>query len=82
MIQDYVSDLANQMGIKITKVSITGGPTVSCVDYRLEISSKSHVVNTFIHETDLESINSGSCSGFVELKIRAALDRLRIQMAP
>lgn len=82
MIQEYVSDLASQMGINITKVSISGGPMVSCVDYRLEIYSKSHAVNTLIHQTDLDSIAKGLCSGFLELKIRAALDRLHMQMIP
>lgn len=82
MIKEYVSDLANQIGIKLTKVSITGGLTVACEDYRLEIASKSHVVNTMIHKSELDSIEKGSCSGFLELKIRAALDRLSMQLTP
>jgi len=82
MIQEYVTDLANQMGVKLTKVSVTGGLTAACVDYRLEIVSKSHVVSTMIHQSELDSIENGSCSGFLELKIRSALERLYIQLAP
>ncbi len=44
MINEYVSDIANQMGVKLAKVSLTGGPTVACIDYRLEIESKNHLV--------------------------------------
>ncbi len=82
MIKDYVSDLASQMGIKLTKVSLSGGLAVACVDYRLEIASKSHVVSAMIHQSELDSIEKGVCSGFLELKIRAALERLSMQLAP
>lgn len=80
MIDKYVSGLAKQKGIKLANVSITGGPAVACVDYRLEISSKSHLVHIMIHQSELDSIENDSCSGFLELKIGAALDRLNMQL--
>jgi hypothetical protein len=82
MINEYVSDLASQMGMKLSKVSLTGGLSVACVDFRLEIASKSHVVCTLIHQSELDCIEKGMCSGFLELKIRTALERLKIQLEP
>lgn len=82
MITEYVSDIAAQMGIKLNKVSLSGGRSAACVDHRLEIASKSHVVSTMIHQSELESVEKGSSSGFLELKIRTALERLKMQMEP
>jgi hypothetical protein len=82
MIKAYVSDLAAQMGLKLHKVLISGGPLAACIDYRLEITSHTHVVSTMIHRSELDSIERGSCSGFLELKVRTALERLKMQMEP
>lgn len=82
MITEYVADIAAQMGIALNKVSISGGPRAACVDHRLEIASRSHVVSTLIHQSELESIEKGSSSGFLELKIRTALERLKMQLEP
>jgi hypothetical protein len=82
MIEEYVSDLARQMRMNLTKVSLTGGLVVACQDYRLEIASKSHVVSTLINQSELDSIENGSSSGFLELKVRAALERLKMLLEP
>lgn len=82
MIREYVSQLAADMGMKISRVSVSGGPGVACVDYRLEIASKSHVVSTLIHQSELDSVEKGLGSGFLELKIRSALERLKMQLQP
>ncbi len=82
MFTEYVSDIAAQMGMKLKKVSISGGLNAACVDYRLEIASKSHVVSTMIHQSELDSIEKGSSSGFLELKIRTALERLKMLLEP
>ncbi len=80
MIKVYVADIASQMGLKLTKVSLTGGLTVACLDYRLKLVSESHEVSTIIYQSELDSIEKSSCSGFLELKIRAALERLSMQL--
>jgi len=82
MIKAYVTDLAAQMGITLSKVGLEGGLEAACIDYRLEIKSKSHVVSTFIRQSELDSLSTGSVSGFLELKIRTALERLRMMLAP
>ena len=82
MITEYVSDIASQMGMKLSKVSVSGGLSAACLDYRLEIASQRHVVSTMIHQSELDSIEKGLSSGFLELKIRTALERLKMQLEP
>jgi hypothetical protein len=82
MIKAYVADLAAQMGIRLSKVALEGGLEVACIDYRLEITSKSHVVSTLIRQSELDSLGGGAVSGFLELKIRTALERLKMLLAP
>ncbi|GEM_PF-3252600 len=77
VIKDYVLNIAKRIGLNISKAQFTGGLEASCVDYRLEITSKSHVVNTLLNKAELEIIKGGSNSGFLEMKIRATLDRLK-----
>jgi hypothetical protein len=82
MIKEYVNDLASQMGIKLSKVSLAGGLEAACIDYLLEIKSKSHAVSILIRKSELDSLRNGSVSGFLELKIRTALERLEMMLAP
>jgi len=82
MIKEYVFDLASQMGMKITKVSLSGGPESACLDYRLDIASQSHVASTLIHQSEVDSLQNRSCSAFLELKIKATLERLKLQLEP
>ena len=82
MIKEYVAEMASQMGVDVTHIALTGGLKVACVDYRLEIYSKSHVVSTLLHMSELESIKNRSNSGFLELKIRSSLERLKLILEP
>ncbi len=79
MIRVYVSQIAEQLAIEIIGVVIVGGPSVACVDYRLEISSKNSRVHIMINKSELEIIEKGLNSGFLELKIRTALEKLKLQ---
>ncbi len=79
MIRGYVSEIAEQLGIEITGVAFAGGPSVACVDYRLEISSHTFVVSVMINKSELEVIEKGLNSGFLELKIRTALEKLKMK---
>jgi len=80
IIKEYVSDIASQMGIKLSKVSLTGGLDVACHDYRLLIASKNHEVSTLLNQAELDSLQKHSSSGFLELKIKTALERLKIML--
>lgn len=81
MIQEYVSDIASQMGVKLSNVSLSELSAVSS-DYLLGIESKGHVVSTLIHQSELDDLQQSSCSGFLELRIKAALERLKTKHEP
>ena len=83
MIQDYVQDLAAQMCIVLTTVSVVEGETAGCLDVcLLHLSAKGHLVNALVYQSDIENLQNGGCCDRLELRIRAALSRLKILLEP
>ena len=81
MIEEYVTDIAAQMGIVLSKVTLTEGRSLGCLDSSiLSMESGNKIVGEFVHQFDLQSLESGSGGEMLELKIRAALVRLRIML--
>jgi hypothetical protein len=80
MIKEYVVDLASQMGITPSRVILTEGKSLGCLDaHVLEIASGEHVVGVLIHQSELEDMQNNY---LLELKITSALERLKILTAP
>jgi len=80
MIKKYVTDLASQMGVKLSKITLTEGMPLGCLDaHVLEIASGEHVAGVLIHQSELEDIQN---SYLLELKIKSALERLKALTAP
>jgi hypothetical protein len=83
MIKEYVSDLASQMGINLYKIVLTEGPSLSCIDaHLLIICAKNKLVSEYIHQSDIDALHDGAGSEMLEMKIRAALERLKVLTAP
>jgi hypothetical protein len=83
MIQEFASDIANQIGIQLSRVSVTEGRPVGATDvYLLSLAAGEHLVSTLIYQSELDHLQNGTDSGQLEEKIRAALERLRIQLEP
>lgn len=82
MVNKFVNDIASQLGMKISKVSVSGGLDVDCRDFLLEIESNGHKVKTTINQSEIESIKHYGSSGFLDMKIKTALERLKIQLEP
>lgn len=79
MINDYAADLAVQMGMKLSKVTITEGMPLGCTDSNLlELTSKGKTTNALIHSIELENLKNGACNDLLELKVSSALDRLKM----
>jgi hypothetical protein len=79
MIKEYVSDLASQMGINIYKIVFAEGPSLSCVDaHLLIICAKNKLVSEYIHQSDIDTLNNGAGSEMLNLKIRTALEKLKM----
>lgn len=79
MIEKYVSELAEQMGMKLSKIYLVEGKLVGCLDsHTLMMSSKGCNVSTIIYQTDLEHLKQGNGCSHLEANIREKLSRLQI----
>lgn len=83
MIQEYTHNIAAQMGILLTRVTVVEGRSVGCVDtHLLNMSSDGHIVSALVYQAEMDNLNSGLPCDRLELKIRSALSRLQLMMEP
>lgn len=81
MIEKYVSDIALQMGIKLSKVALVDGRTLGCRDLcLLNVTSQGCVASALIYPTDLLSLENGYRCDQLEVRMRAALSRLQVKL--
>lgn len=79
MIKEYVSDIALQMGITISRIALAESNSLGCVDAQLlNISSQGHIVGTIVYKADLEKLIEEVDCDRLEVRIRSALSRLKI----
>jgi hypothetical protein len=79
MIQKYVEEIALQMGIKLSRISVVEGRKVGCIDmHLLNLSADGHSVSTLLYQSELDEMQSGLPCLRLEIKIRAALSRLQV----
>lgn len=77
MIEKYVADLAAEMGIPLSKISVVEGRKVGCLSvHLLHLSSKDNKVSALVHQSELDDLQNDICCDRLELKIRSALSRL------
>jgi hypothetical protein len=78
MIEKYVYNLADQMGIQLSEVSLTDGSNLGCKDvHMLNISTDEALVSTLLFRLDILALENGNeCPG-LELKMRKTLLRLQ-----
>ena len=77
MIQEYVTDIAAQMGIKLSRVSIVEGRRVGCLDvHLLNLVADGQRVSTLVYQSELDKIQTGECCERLESRIRSALSRM------
>jgi hypothetical protein len=83
MIQEYADDLAAQMGIKISRVSVVDGRLLGCRESNLlQLYSDGHMESALIYQQELVDLQSGVSHPRLESRIRAALSRLKIKLEP
>jgi hypothetical protein len=83
IIQEYVTNLAEQMGIQLSKISLVEGRSLGCFDASiLNLESCGKLVSEYIHQSECEDIKAGTNNDMLDLKVRAALERLKLQIAP
>jgi translation initiation factor 6 (eIF-6) len=83
MIQEYAADLAAQMGIKLSRISVMEGRNVGCLDaYLLHLGTNGRLVSALVYQSELDNLKSGFDCDQLEVKIRAALSRLNMLLRP
>ena len=81
MIADFITDLASNMNILLTKVSIVDGSTVGCKDsHILNMSSKGKTVSALAFNDELNDLQNCVQNDRLELKIRTALGKLNMEL--
>lgn len=81
MNEKYISDLASQMGIELSSISLVERVSGGRLDtHSLMMSSKGCNVSTILYQTDLELMKSGSSCDRLELRIQQALSRLQFML--
>ena len=77
MIQSYVTDLADKMGVQNPDVTVVEGRRVGCADsHLLKLTIENQQVSALIHQSELEELQIYSFCERLELKVRSALTRL------
>lgn len=83
MITEYATDIAAQVGIMLSKVTLQKGRSLGSLDaHLLSLEAGGRLVSEFIHQTDLDNLQNGSGCEWLDMKIRAALSRLQVLLAP
>jgi len=79
MIQAYAAELAEQMGIQLSQVSIIDGKRLGCRDsHLLQLHADGRIEGALIYQTELDDLQKGIRRDGFETRILAALSRLNI----
>lgn len=83
MIRKYVNELADQMGIPLSRVSVVEGRDIGCFDvYLLHLGVNEQLVSALVNQPELDELQRMSCCERLETKIRLALSRLQTLLQP
>lgn len=78
MIQDYVHDIAEQMNIQFSQLSVVEGCYVGCLDvHLLNLTSNGHQQSALVYQSEMDMIQNGECCERLEFRIRSALSHLQ-----
>lgn len=79
IIKNYVTDIAAQMGIHLSQVSIVEGLAAGCSDvFLLDLTFGFQRVNALVYQSELENLQRGdSCDG-LEVRIRSVMSQLKL----
>lgn len=79
MIEEYVSDIATEMGIPLPEISvISGRDTGAFRVYILNLGTEHNQVSALVHQSEINELQDGSSCERLELKIRSVLARLKL----
>jgi hypothetical protein len=83
MVTGFVNDLAKQMNIPVSEVNTVEGSGAGCLGvHLLNISFEGKVVNALMYDRELFDLQNNVLSDRLEIKVRSALIRLQMLLAP
>jgi hypothetical protein len=79
LIQEYVRDIAAQMKIQVSKVSVVEGRKVGCLDvHLLNVTSGDRLVSVLVYQSELDKLQIGERCERLESRIRTALSGFQV----
>jgi hypothetical protein len=82
-IRKYFKELASEMGINLLQVSVIEGRKVGCLDVHLvNLVADGQRVSTLVYQSEFDELQNELSCLRLEIKIKAALSRLKILLEP
>lgn len=83
MIEKLSKDIAAEVGLDISNVSLFDGHQVGCLDvFLLQLYAHGYSVNALVHQHEVDLLEQGGNSDKLNFKIRSALYRLKSMVDP
>lgn len=80
MIQEYVCDIAAQMDIQLSQLSVVEGCNVGCIDvHLLRLAANGCQQSALVYQSEMDKIQIGECSESLDFRIRSVLSHLQIK---
>jgi len=77
MIEEYATNLATQMGIALSRITVIDGKLLGCRDsHLLQLHSGGRTESALVYQLDLEDLHRGISKTRLEARLKAALLRL------
>ena len=78
MIRDYASDIASQMKVQLSNVTVIEGRKLDCFDaHLLKLDTDDQQISLLLYQSELDELQSNFVSDRLEQRIRTALSRLQ-----
>jgi hypothetical protein len=80
MLMKFVSDLADQSGIKLSSITLVDGRSYGLPDtYLLQMFKKNRLTTALIYQSELDDLEQGIQSDLLENRITSALASIYIK---
>ena len=83
MIRDYVHDIASQMKIQLSQLTMFEGRAVGCLDaHLLNFAYNGQQRSALVYQSELDKMHIGECCERLESRIRFALSHFQVILEP
>ncbi len=79
MIESFVHNLAAEIGISLSHISLVDGTPLGCCDAcLLNMAKDKYEVSTLVYQSDIDKMQNGAEVDRLTIKVRSALLRLKL----